>query len=117
MPYDYLYAVLPGSFYQQPFETTCRYVRPRVFPQFFDGLALHFTETLRLAAPAAAGPAELAVTGTIDPVATDVAAVAARIRAALGPGPAVAPEDVCFAYAAIHCFAREPTCPPTCRSR
>ena len=111
LPYDYLYAALPGSFYQQPFETTCRYVRPRVFPQFFDGLALHFTETLRLAAPAAPGPVELAVTGTIDPVATDVAAVAARIRAALGPGPAVAPEDVRFAYAATHCFARDTDLP------
>jgi len=48
LSYTYFYAALPGTFYRQPFETNSLYARPRAFPRFFDGLDLHFTETLRL---------------------------------------------------------------------
>jgi len=104
LPYNYLYAALPGSFYQQPFETNSQYTRPRAFPQFFDGLALHFTETLRLASPDDLAHVVLALTGPLDPAATNVAAVAARVEAVLGTP--VAPADLRVAYAATHCFDR-----------
>jgi len=112
LPLDYLYAALPGCFYQQPFETNSRYARPRAFPEFFDGLALHFTETLRLAplevlTPAAEPPAPvLHLTGTLDGTATDVGAVAARIQATLGTAHAVRPEDLRLTYEATHRFAK-----------
>ena len=109
LPANYLYAALPGDFYQQPFDSGHQYARPKGFPQFFDGLALHFTETLRLAPPDAAPPGQalLRLAGTLDPAATDLAAVAARVHAALGPdAPAVLPADLRFAYAATHVFDR-----------
>lgn len=49
LAYDYLYAALPDDFYQQPFETTHQYVGPKVFPQFFEDLDLHFIESRQLA--------------------------------------------------------------------
>ena len=107
LPANYLYAALPGDFYQQGFYAEHWYVRPRVFPQFFDGQGLHFTETLRLAPPetAAPGPVVLHLAGTPDPAATDLVAVAAAVRAALGPNvPAVLPTDLRLAYAARHEF-------------
>ena len=104
LAYDYLYAALPGNYYQQPFETNSRYVSRRVFPEFFEGLALHFTETLRLAPANDPTQAGLHLSGTIDPVATDLAAVARHIEAALGRPTAVAPAEVGFAYAATHRF-------------
>ena len=103
--YDYQYAALPGSFYQQRFETSHQYLSSKVFPEFFEGLALHFTEILRLAP--ADGPADqvvLRLTGIIDPAATDLAAVARHVQTVLGLPTAVVPADVCFAYTATHCF-------------
>ena len=75
-----------------------------MFPEFFEGLALHFTETLRLAPATDSGPAVLHLSGTIDPVTTALAAVARHIAAALGRPTAVAPAEVGFAYAATHRF-------------
>lgn len=107
LPYNYFYAALLGSFYQQPFEANSRYARPRVFPQFFDGLDLHFTETLRLA-PDQDDPAQalLLLHGVLDPQATAVAAVAERIRVALGSPVPVEPEEVLVAYHATHCLLK-----------
>ena len=102
LAYDYLYAALPGDFYQQPFETSHRYVGPKVFPQFFEGLDLHFTESLRLAPAGAPDQAVLRLTGTIDPVATDLAAEARRIGAALRRPADVDPAGLQFAYQATH---------------
>jgi hypothetical protein len=56
LSYNYAYAALLGDFYRQPFETGRAYTRLRVFPGFYDGLDLHFTETLRLAPAEAADP-------------------------------------------------------------
>ena len=107
LPSNYLYAALPGSFYGQPFETNQQYTRPKAFAQFFDGQALHFTETLRLAAPDDPAHVVLELTGTPDLTATDVAAVAARVGAAFGSGhPAVAPEELRFTYFGTHSFEK-----------
>ncbi len=109
---DYLYAALPGDFYQQLFETNSRYTQAKVFPQFLGLLDLHFVETLRLAPPESRAPGELPtqavlqLTGALDPTATDVPGVAAAIQAALGRTAPVVPEEVQFAYEATHCFDR-----------
>lgn len=106
LPYNYLYAALPGSFYGQPFESNSQYCRPKVFPQFFDGLALAFTETLRLAQADTPAQVLLRLTGALAPGPTDLTAVAAHVGAALGPRHSVAPEELRFAYAATHCFVK-----------
>ncbi|WP_046245618.1 hypothetical protein [Hymenobacter terrenus] len=105
LAYDYLYAALPGSFYAQLFADNCQYTRARTFPQFFDGLALHFIETLRLADAGPSGQVVLRLRGTLDAAATDVAAVAEYLRATLGQSAAIAPADVLFSYEATHSFA------------
>lgn len=106
---DYLYAALPGDFYQQAFDTGQQYTAPRAFPEFFDGLGLYFRETLRLAPPDPAAPdrTRLHLTGTPDPAGPDAdgAAAAARVAAALDTA-AVAPAEVRRTYAATHEFAR-----------
>lgn len=107
LPANYLYAALPGDFYQQGFDSEHQYARPKAFPQFFDGQALYFTETLRLAPPeaVASGPTVLHLTGTPDPAAPNLAAIAAAVQAALGPeAAAVLPADLRLAYAATHEF-------------
>lgn len=104
LAYDYSYAALPGDFYQQPFETTHQYVGPKVFPQFFEGLDLHFVESRRLAPADEPNQAALRLTGAIDPVATDLAAVAQRIQTALRLPVAPAPGEVRLAYEATHRF-------------
>jgi hypothetical protein len=104
LSYDYLYAALPGGFYGQPFATDCQYTRAKTFPQFFDGLDLHFAETLRLADADPSGQVVLRLRGALDAAATDVAAVAERLRGRLGQQAAVAAADVLFSYEATHAF-------------
>lgn len=102
LAYDYLYAALPGNFYQQPFDTAYQYVGVKGFPQFFAGLDLHFTETRRLAPADGSGQTVLRLAGTIDPVTTDLAAVARHLGAALGCAADPDPAGLQFAYQATH---------------
>lgn len=100
---DYAYAALLGDFYRQPFAPGSRYQQPRGFPHFFDGLTLHFTETLRLD-PAAADPAHvvLRLRGELDRAATDLSAIAALIQARLGQPDAPDPARLQATYQATH---------------
>ena len=104
LAYDYAYAALLGDFYQQPFDTNHQYQRARVFPEFLGGLALHFTETLRLDPAADPAPTQvgLRLRGTLDRAVTDVAAIASIIQARLGLAQALDPADLSARYQATH---------------
>jgi len=106
LPYDYAYAALLGNFYQQPFDTQHHYWQAKEFPNFFDALALHFAETLRLAPADDPAQVTLHLGGELDRAATDVAAIAAYVQATLGLPAAIDPAEVQATYQATHTLLR-----------
>jgi hypothetical protein len=115
LSYNYAYAALLGDFYQQPFAVGRAYTRPRGFPGFYDGLDLHFTETLLLAPadPDHPGRVVLHLVGAAHLPAMRLAAIAARIQEALGHSETVVAEEIIFAYQATHCLAQPTGLPLT----
>ena len=89
---DYLFGFLWQNVYGQRFESEFRYEQPRCFPRFFTGTDLWFSERLELLPPAA-GHVVLRMSGPLDAVRTNLAAVhqqlnTEREKAGLLPSPA-----------------------------
>ncbi|HEX8504085.1 MAG TPA: hypothetical protein VF630_01860 [Hymenobacter sp.] len=117
--YDYAFGWLLPDFYGQRFESGWRYVRPRSFDRFFAGADLCFMERLELGSAPADGQATLHLRGTLDPIRTDLAAVAQQVDAereaarAADPAPATEPAAISGTYDATYQLDRDTGWPVT----
>ncbi|RZK28719.1 MAG: hypothetical protein EOO63_10615 [Hymenobacter sp.] len=96
--HDYLYHSLLSDFYGQPLHRLAM-GRGRRFSNFFNKLALHFTEQLTVQPGPAAGLLTLVVAGMLNEQLTDMVAVQAQIAQALhldppSAGPQGTPAEV-----------------------
>ena len=76
---DYLFGFLWQNVYGQLFESGFRYEQAKVFPRFFAGADLWFSERLELLPPTVAGQVTVRLSGPLDLERTDTAAVARQI--------------------------------------